>query len=102
MRRDQALASLRAHETELRSAGVRTLALFGSVARDDAGQTSDVDVLVHLDDAVRLSGFRYVGRLAALSERLRSILGTDVDVVTEPVRKERLRCEIQRDRIVAF
>jgi predicted nucleotidyltransferase len=102
MRRNDAIAKLRAHEAELRDAGVVELSLFGSVARDDAGDASDVDVLVRLDDALRHSGFRYFGRLSTLSEHLRDILGTDVDVVAEPVRKERLRRAIERDRIVAF
>jgi predicted nucleotidyltransferase len=102
MRRDDAIAKLRAHEAALRDAGVIAVSVFGSVARDDAGDASDVDVLVRLDDAVRHSGFRYFGRLATLGEQLRAILGTDVDVVAEPVRKERLRRAIERDRVVAF
>lgn len=102
MRRDEALATLRAHEAELRHAGVVALSVFGSVARDDAGAASDVDVLVRFDDAVRRSGFRYFGQLAALGEHLRDILGTEVDVVAEPVHKERLRTAIARDRVVAF
>lgn len=102
MRRNDAIAKLRAHEAELRDAGVVALSLFGSVARDDAGEVSDVDVLVRLDDAVRHSGFRYFGRLSTLTEQLRGILGTDVDVVAEPVQKERLRRAIEQDRIVAF
>jgi hypothetical protein len=102
MRRDEALAALRAHEAELRDAGVVALPVFGSVARDSAGDTSDVDVLVRLDDAIRRSGFRYFGQIEALGERLRDILGTEVDLVAEPVRKERLRRAIDRDRIVAF
>ncbi len=69
MRRNDAIAKLRAHEAELRDAGVVALSVFGSVARDDAGDASDVDVLVRLDDAVRYSGFRYFGRLATLSEQ---------------------------------
>ncbi len=102
MRRDEALATLRAHEAELRHAGVVALSVFGSVARDDAVAASDVDVLVRLDDAVRRSGFRYFGHLVALGEHLRDILGTKVDVVAEPVHKERLRAAIARDRVVAF
>jgi predicted nucleotidyltransferase len=102
MRRDDAIAKLRAHEAELRDAGVIAVSVFGSVARDDAGDASDVDVLVRLDDAVRHSGFRYFGRLATLAEHLRAIPGTDMDVVAEPVRKERLRRAIEQDRVVAF
>jgi predicted nucleotidyltransferase len=48
------------------------------------------------------AGCGYFGRLEALSERLRALLGTEVDVVAEPVRKERLRRAIDRDRVVAF
>jgi hypothetical protein len=102
MQRDEVLAALRAHEAELRQAGVVALSVFGSVARGEATGTSDVDVLVQLDDAVRQSGFHYFGQLTTLNERLRDILGTNVDVVAEPVRKERLRRAIERDRVVAF
>jgi uncharacterized protein len=102
MRREEVLATLRAHEAELRDAGVLTLSVFGSVARDDAGVASDVDVLVRLDEAVRRSGFRYFGQLATLGERLRDMLGAEVDVVAEPVRKEHLRRAIARDRVIAF
>ena len=102
MRRDEALAVLRAHEAELRSAGVVAFSVFGSVARDEASAASDADVLVRLDDAVRRSGFHYFGQLAALGDHLRDILGITVDVVAEPVRKERLRTAIARDRVVAF
>ena len=65
---------MRAHEAELRDAGVAALSVFGSAARDDAGAASDVDVLVRLHDAVRQSGFHYFGVLAALEQRLHDIL----------------------------
>jgi len=40
--------------------------------------------------------------LEALTQRLQEILGCPVDIVTEPVRKERLRRIIERDATVAF
>ena len=39
MDRDQIVAMLRAHEGELRAAGIAKLALFGSVARGESGVT---------------------------------------------------------------
>ena len=102
MQSDAVIAAPRAHEAERRRAGVVTLSVFGSVARGEAEEGADVDVLVRLEDATKRSGFRYFGRLATLEGRLRDILGTDVDVVAEPVRKERLRRAIARDRVVAF
>lgn len=47
LRRDAALALLREHAPEIeRRTGIRPVALFGSVARDEARVDSDVDVLV--------------------------------------------------------
>ncbi len=93
---------MRAHEEELRAAGVTGLALFGSAARGEQREDSDIDVVVKLSDEARREGFAYFGRLDSLNRRLREILQCPVDVVTEPVRKERLRREIEKDRIIAF
>jgi predicted nucleotidyltransferase len=45
MERDKVIATLRAHEPELRAAGVVRLSLFGSTARNESGAASDVDLL---------------------------------------------------------
>jgi hypothetical protein len=102
MRRDDIISKLRAHEPELRAAGVTGLALFGSAARGEQRDTSDVDVVVKLSDEARSEGFAYFGRLDTLNRRLAEILEQPVDIVAEPIRKESLRQEIERDRIVAF
>ena len=44
MQRQEALSRLRSHEAELRRLGVGSLYLFGSTARDEARETSDVDL----------------------------------------------------------
>ena len=49
MRRDEVLSIIAAHRDELRRMGVLSLSIFGSVARDEAGPQSDVDLLVELD-----------------------------------------------------
>ncbi|HEY1981817.1 MAG TPA: nucleotidyltransferase domain-containing protein [Xanthobacteraceae bacterium] len=48
MKSEEIIAKLRAHEPELRAAGVASLALFGSTARDEQRGDSDVDVVVRL------------------------------------------------------
>ena len=78
MRRDDALRILAAHREELTTMGVRELSIFGSVARDEAGDGSDVDVLVDYEPGIRLSYFR----LFDLQERLEKLLGAKVDLVT--------------------
>jgi predicted nucleotidyltransferase len=50
MKRDEVIATLRAHEPELRAAGVVRLSLFGSAARDEARADSDIDLLAAFDD----------------------------------------------------
>jgi hypothetical protein len=102
MNREQAITRLRAHEAELRAAGVARLSIFGSVARGDATGASDVDIVVRLSPDASQGGFTYFGRLDEINRRLEQILGCPVDVVTEPVRKERLRQAIEREAELAF
>jgi hypothetical protein len=102
MDRDRVIAILRAHEPELRAAGVERLSIFGSLARGEATDASDVDVLVRLTAEASQGGFIYFGRLDALVRRLEEILGCPVDIVTEPVRAERLRANIEHEAMLAF
>jgi len=75
--RDQAIARLRAAEAEIRTLGVRRLALFGSVLRGEARPDSDVDLLVEFDP--KLKSF---DRFIALAELLERLLGRRVELVT--------------------
>jgi hypothetical protein len=101
MERDQIIAALRAQEQELRGAGVLSVSLFGSVARGE-DLAHDVDVVVRLGDNFSKPGLDYISRLDDLEQRLSGILGCRVDVVEEPVRKQRFQREIDRDRALAF
>ena len=93
MRRDEALASLRAHQEELRGFGVKSLALFGSVARDEAGPESDLDFLVEFEGALAFD--RYVD----LKFFLEDLLGRRVDLVIRENLKPRLRSRVEREAI---
>jgi uncharacterized protein len=95
---EHVIATLRAHERELRRAGIRRLSLFGSVARDDANVDSDVDLAAELDPEARIGLFA----LGALERRLAELLGREVDLLAEPVETDRLRANIDRDRRLAF
>jgi len=68
MRREEVERVLTLHEDELRHAGVRTLSLFGSVVRGEAGPESDVDLLVEFDRPVGL--FELVGLQLRLEDWL--------------------------------
>ncbi|MGA7239401.1 MAG: nucleotidyltransferase domain-containing protein [Bryobacteraceae bacterium] len=101
MSRDEIIALLQAHRDELRSVGVVGVSLFGSMARGEK-TAQDIDVAVRLAKEFSRPGFDYFGRLEALEEQLRKLLGCEVDLVEEPVRRERLQREIDKDRAVAF
>jgi len=73
--------------------GVQDLAIFGSVARDEAGPDSDVDVLVTFEGRTRFRAFM------GLQFELESALGTRVDLVTTKAMKPALRPLIERDLI---
>jgi predicted nucleotidyltransferase len=75
---------------ELAGLGVRSLDLFGSVARGEAGPDSDVDLLVVFDRPIGLFHFFRV------QLRLEDILGCRVDLVMRDAVKRQLR-----DRIFA-
>ena len=101
MERDQVIAALKAHEQELRTAGVLSVSLFGSVARGE-DSAHDVDVAVRLSENFSAPGLNYFSRLSELEGRLSGILGCKVDVIEEPVRKKNFQTEIDRDRALAF
>jgi predicted nucleotidyltransferase len=102
MMRGLVLQRLRDQEAELREFGVRSLSVFGSVARGDESDVSDIDLAVTFDPAQTPRGLAYFGLLERLQGRLAETLGRDVDLVPEPTAKPSLQNEIDRDRVVAF
>jgi len=102
MTKDEIIAKLLEHRSEFEAAGIMHMSLFGSVARGDDGPESDIDVAISLEDRVIQSGFGYFSTMEIVKERIEDITGRSVDVLSEPVQKERLRLELERDRVVAF
>jgi uncharacterized protein len=96
------LAVLRAHEAELRGQGVETITLFGSLARGEATDASDVDLAIRPSVGFSSGGFDHFGRLEELREMLAALLHCDVDLVEEPAVRPRLRDVIEREGVRAF
>lgn len=93
MGRDEVLHILSAHRSELSHAGVRTLACFGSVARDEARPDSDIDMLVEF---TRQPNFTSYMNLKFLLEDL---LGRRVDLVTPKAIRPQMRAGIEKEMI---
>ena len=96
MKRDEVLAILAAHREHLQKLGVKSLSLFGSVARDEAHTNSDVDLLVEFN---RQGGFF---QLLQAQYYLEDILGCSVDLGTQDALREHLREPVLEDAIDAF
>ena len=75
--RDEAIRRLQTVEPEIRRLGVRRLALFGSVLRNEARPDSDIDVLVEFTPAEKT-----FDRFMALADLLEDTLEHPVEVVT--------------------
>lgn len=93
MRRDATVRLIREHLDELRRFHVRSISLFGSVARDEAGPASDLDVLVDFSRPPTMED--YVGLTLFLQE----LCGRRVDVLTQDGIKPRVRPLIERDLV---
>lgn len=93
MKRDEVLRILREHRRELEEFQVKKLALFGSVARDEAKANSDVDVLVEFEDTATFD--RYMDLKFYLEDCLRC----RVDLVTFDTLKPRLRPRVESEAI---
>lgn len=98
MTRDEALGILRRHEGELRQRGVARVALFGSVARDEARPDSDIDVMVEFSPDAAISVWAYVG----LKDLIQGFFGERVDVVTRNGLNRYVRPTVEREALYAF
>ena len=74
--REEIVEALRQAWPQLaRDFGVRRIALFGSYARGDQREDSDVDVLVEVDPSI---GLRFVD----LADQIEALLGVRTDVIS--------------------
>jgi len=97
MDRDSVLRILADSSEELRRRSVQRLAVFGSMARGEATESSDIDILVEFDPEASVGLFEFVRLRRYLSE----LLGREVDLATPASLHPALRDEILREAIDA-
>ena len=97
MERDAAIATLKAHEAELKRLGVQHLYLFGSTARGDARDDSDVDLFFDYEKG-ELSLFG----LIEVKEQAVRILGRKADIMTRDRIHKVLRARIEASALQVF
>lgn len=97
MPRDAAIAALKAHEAELKQLGVEHLYLFGSMARGDARDDSDIDLFFDYQ-----KGKFGLFELMDVQERASSILGRKADIMTRDSLHKTLRQRIETAAVLVF
>jgi len=97
MNRSEAIARLREHETELKWLGVQHLYLFGSTARDDAREGSDIDLFFDYEKE-KLGLFE----LMDVKEAAAKILGRKTDIMTRDSIHKVLRQRIEAAAVPVF
>jgi predicted nucleotidyltransferase len=93
--RDGIVAELKAHASEIRKQGVTSLALFGSRARGDEHQDSDLDVLIGYDSERPFTLYD----LVRVERMLRDLTGLEVHVATRDAFRPHRLHRVLRDAV---
>ena len=100
MRREQAIEKIRRVERELRALGVGGAALFGSVARGDNSQMSDIDIALSPASGMPVSALTLLSIHGVLGDEFGYV--APLDVVVLPARDPGLNAAIDREGVRAF
>jgi uncharacterized protein len=98
MNTQDAVATLRRHESVLRARGITHAAVFGSVARGQNRPDSDLDIIIDIDPETHVTLFDYV----ELEDYIASLFDVPVDVIDREALKPHLRAPVERDVVYAF
>jgi hypothetical protein len=98
MDKRQVISKLREHRDELTAAGIVHLRVFGSVARGEANDSSDVDLIAEFDHERKLTLLDMVG----LENRLSELLKVKVDLTPAETMKQRVRTRADQEAVLAF
>jgi hypothetical protein len=94
----ETLHRLKSLEADLRAQGVCALYLFGSIARGEAGPSSDIDLAFDIAPGVKFSLFDQ----ARIMNELGNVLGTKVDFVPRDELHPYIRPRIESEQIKVF
>jgi uncharacterized protein len=97
MKCDEAIRRLQEHEADLKRLGVDHLFIFGSTARGEATDGSDVDLFFDHEKG-KLGLFE----LMDVQERATGILGRKADIMTRDSLHPRLKKRIEESAVFVF
>lgn len=97
MKRDEAIRRLQEHEADLKRLGVERLYLFGSTARDEAKDESDVDLFFDYE-----KGKFGLFELMDVKAFAAAVLGRKTDIMTRDSLHKIMRPEIEASAVRVF
>ncbi len=95
---EEVIAILKAHEAFYRAKGVTRMAVFGSVARGDAGPDSDVDLVIDLDPNAKFS----LIDLGLVEDASTEWLDRKADMLARRALRPRIALQVQADAVDVF
>jgi uncharacterized protein len=95
--KDEIIEKLIHHQSELNRLSVEKIFLFGSHARGEGREESDLDLIVEFEPDAEIGLFAF----ARLRRRLSELLGREVDLVTAEAIRPEMREEILREAVRA-
>ena len=97
MNRSEVIEKLALFQDEQKKFSVKDLYLFGSYAREEADEQSDLDILVEFEAGAQVGLFEF----ARLRRRLCALLGREVDLVTRDAIRPEMKDQILREAVHA-
>ena len=97
MNKSEVLEKLIFFQDEHKTFSIKGLYLFGSYAREEAKEESDLDILVEFEQDAPIGLFEF----ARLRRRLSELVGREVDLVTRDAIRPEMRDEILREAVHA-
>jgi uncharacterized protein len=98
MKRTDAISNLRGHALAIRAMGATALYLFGSTGRDEAKESSDLDLYIDYDPSTRFNALDLVG----IKQFLEDHLEVSVDLTTRDGLHPTLRDDIEKAAVRVF
>ncbi len=98
MTRDEATTELVRHTDALRDRGARAAFVYGSTARDEARDDSDIDIFIDIEPGRKFSLLDLVGMQRYLAEEL----GVEIDLTTRSSLHPKLKEQIESEAVRIF
>ena len=98
MDKNAVLAKLRLHQEALQQRGILHAAVFGSVARGEARDDSDLDILIEINPETQMDIYTYTN----LKRHIADLFLIKTDVINQAALKQGISIQAQQDAVYAF